>query len=57
MFALAFHLSHGIQSAFQTLGANNKEVSPTLKTIGYVLAYGLCALFAIIPVIMYIQNS
>lgn len=53
MLVIAFHLSHGIQSAFQTLGLNNKEVAPTLKKIGYVLAYGICLLFAIIPVFMY----
>lgn len=57
MFALAFHLSHGIQSAFQTLGLNNKSIAPTLKTIGVVLAYGICALFAIIPILMYLQHS
>ncbi|UPT68309.1 MAG: succinate dehydrogenase cytochrome b subunit [Sphingobacteriales bacterium JAD_PAG50586_3] len=55
MFALAFHLSHGVQSAFQTLGLNNKEFAPTLRTIGTVFAYGICALFAIIPVLMYLN--
>jgi succinate dehydrogenase / fumarate reductase cytochrome b subunit len=55
MIALAFHLGHGVQSAFQTLGLNNKDVAPTLKTIGIVFAYGICALFAIIPVLMYLN--
>ena len=30
MLALAFHLYHGFQSAFQTLGLNNKKIN--LKT-------------------------
>lgn len=53
--AIAFHLGHGIQSAFQTLGVNNKDFAPTLKKVGFVLAYGICFLFAIIPVLMYLN--
>jgi succinate dehydrogenase / fumarate reductase cytochrome b subunit len=56
MFVLAFHLGHGIQSAFQTLGLNNKSMAPNLKKIGIALAYFLCVLFAIIPVVMYLHS-
>jgi succinate dehydrogenase / fumarate reductase, cytochrome b subunit len=49
MLALAFHLMHGFQSAFQTLGVNNK-FTPLIKTIGKGFAILVPLLFAIIPV-------
>ncbi|WP_374540570.1 succinate dehydrogenase cytochrome b subunit [Flavobacterium sp.] len=49
MGALAFHLWHGFQSTFQTLGVNNK-FTPAIKTIGSVFAVVVPLLFAIIPI-------
>ncbi len=49
MFVLAFHLLHGFQSAFQSLGINNK-FTPTIKTFGKLFAIIVPILFAIIPV-------
>jgi len=47
---LASHLSHGVGSLFQTLGINNRKLRPVFTRGGQVLAWGLFAGFAIIPV-------
>jgi succinate dehydrogenase / fumarate reductase cytochrome b subunit len=49
MFALSFHLMHGFQSAFQSLGVNNK-FTPFIKTFGKGFAIIVPLLFAIIPI-------
>ena len=49
MGILAFHLWHGFQSAFQSLGVNNK-FTPAIKTFGKLFAIIVPILFAIIPV-------
>ncbi|MGX7667692.1 succinate dehydrogenase cytochrome b subunit [Flavobacterium pedocola] len=48
MIVLAFHLWHGFQSAFQSLGVNNK-FTPAIKTFGRGFAIIVPLLFAIIP--------
>lgn len=48
MLALAFHLWHGFQSAFQSLGINNK-FTPVIKLLGRGFAVVVPLLFAIIP--------
>lgn len=48
MFVLAFHLLHGFQSAFQSLGINNKFTA-TIKCFGTWFAILVPALFAVIP--------
>lgn len=50
MFTLAFHLLHGFQSAFQSLGLNNPKYTPAIKKAGAVFAIIVPLLFAIIPV-------
>ncbi|MGC8867826.1 MAG: succinate dehydrogenase cytochrome b subunit, partial [Elusimicrobiales bacterium] len=37
-FALALHLSHGFQSAFQTLGLNHEKYNLFIKIAGYLVA-------------------
>ncbi len=49
MIVLGFHLSHGFASAFQSLGINNPKVNCLIKSVGYLMAYVVPALFAIIP--------
>lgn len=49
MFVLSFHLLHGFQSAFQSLGINNK-FTPTIKAFGKLFAIIVPLLFAIIPI-------
>lgn len=53
IFALAlvaFHLSHGIGSLFQTLGLNNSTLRPALETGARVLAWALFLGYASIPI-------
>ena len=50
MSILAFHLSHGFGSAFQTLGLNHKKYSPFIKTIGLTFSVIVPILFGLIPV-------
>lgn len=54
MAVLAFHLLHGFQSAFQSLGVNNK-FTPAIKCFGKWFAIIVPILFAIIP--LYIHFS
>ncbi|MFN3967531.1 succinate dehydrogenase cytochrome b subunit [Flavobacterium sp.] len=50
MFVLAFHLLHGFQSAFQSLGLNNTKYTPAIKGFGKAFAIVVPLLFAAIPV-------
>ncbi|MGC1479853.1 MAG: succinate dehydrogenase cytochrome b subunit [Chthoniobacterales bacterium] len=50
MALLAFHLSHGISSLFQTLGLANRRLLPAFQTVGRVLAWTLFVGFAAIPI-------
>jgi succinate dehydrogenase / fumarate reductase cytochrome b subunit len=51
MFALAFHLLHGFQSAFQTFGIRSKQYAPLIKGVGLIFfALIIPALFASMPV-------
>jgi succinate dehydrogenase / fumarate reductase cytochrome b subunit len=53
--SLFWHLYHGFQSAFQTLGINHKRYTPLIKTIGTVYALIICILFALMPVAIHLQ--
>ncbi|EON76226.1 Succinate dehydrogenase cytochrome b subunit [Lunatimonas lonarensis] len=53
---LAFHLSHGFASAFQTLGLNHKKYSPLIKKVGIGFSILIPLLFALIPVVMFLQG-
>lgn len=53
MAALAFHLSHGFQSAFQTLGLSHKKYTPLIKKIGMGYAIIVPLAFAMIPLYMF----
>ena len=54
---LAFHLNHGFQSAFQSLGANNKNYAPMLKMFGSFFAYVIVGLgFASFPILFYLSH-
>ena len=55
-FALAYHLLHGFQSAFQTLGLNHKKYTPTIRFIGVAFSLIIPAAYAAIPLIMFIKN-
>ncbi|MDE2040042.1 MAG: succinate dehydrogenase cytochrome b subunit [Elusimicrobia bacterium] len=49
MAALALHLSHGVQSGFQTLGLNHPRYTPIIRALGVAFAVALCTAFAAIP--------
>jgi succinate dehydrogenase / fumarate reductase cytochrome b subunit len=53
MAALGFHLYHGIQSGFQTLGLRHAKYTPLIKTVTLVVALLVPAAFAAIPVGMF----
>lgn len=57
MVALAFHLSHGFSSAFQTLGLNHKKYTPTIREVGMGFAILVPVLFALIPILMFLGIS
>ena len=53
VFALAIHLVHGFQSAFQTLGISHLKYSPLINTIGWIYTIVICGGFAIMPLFHY----
>ena len=57
MAVLAFHLWHGFQSAFQTLGLNHKKYTPIIQFLGKAYSILIPLGFAIIPVWFYLKNS
>ncbi len=56
MLAVAFHLSHGVQSAFQSLGLRTNKVKNALKMVSYGFAIIVPLLFAVIPVYIYLTK-
>ena len=57
MAFLAFHLSHGFASAFQTLGLNHAKYSPAISVIGKIYCIVVPILFASMPVYIYFTQS
>lgn len=56
LIALAFHLYHGFDSAFKTLGINHPKWTPIIKWIGIIYSILIPIGFAIIPIVMYFNN-
>jgi len=54
MGSLAYHLMHGFQSAFQTLGWNHKKYTPLIKSFGVCFSIAIALVFASMPVVMYL---
>jgi len=50
MFLLALHLSHGTSSFFQSLGLNDKKLTPRLAAAGRVFAWLIFIGYTSIPV-------
>jgi succinate dehydrogenase / fumarate reductase cytochrome b subunit len=53
-FSLCWHLVHGFQSAFRTLGVSNKRYLSIIKTGGIAFAVIISVAFAMMPVSMYL---
>jgi len=56
MLAVGFHLFHGVKSAFSSLGLKTKKVEGTIKVLGYAFAFVVPALFASIPIYIYLTQ-
>lgn len=52
--SLCWHLIHGFQSAFRTLGVSNKKYLSLINNIGIAYAVIISAAFAMMPVSMYL---
>lgn len=53
LLALFFHLKHGFQSAFQTLGLEHYKYTPAIKAVGLVYSILVPVAFAMMPVYVY----
>ncbi len=53
---LGFHLHHGFQSAFQSLGLNHTKYTPTIKLLSTAVSIILAVGFIIIPLAIYFGN-
>lgn len=51
--SLGYHLAHGFQSAFRTLGVHNKRYNLMLTSFGYAFAIIITLVFAMMPVSFY----
>ena len=54
VIALCYHLLHGFQSAFQSLGMNHKKYTPSIKKFGIWFSIIVCILFAAMPLTMFL---
>jgi len=53
LIALFFHLKHGFQSAFHTLGLEHHKYTPAIKAIGLVYSIVVPIGFALMPVFVF----
>jgi succinate dehydrogenase / fumarate reductase, cytochrome b subunit len=51
--SLAYHLMHGFQSAFQTMGWNHPKYTPFVKSLGKWFSIIVPIVFAAMPISMY----
>ena len=52
---LGFHLIHGFQSAFKTLGWHNLRITPVIQVLSLVYTIVVVGGFTAIPLIIYFQ--
>jgi succinate dehydrogenase / fumarate reductase cytochrome b subunit len=53
--SLGYHLAHGFQSSFRTLGVHNKRYAAMLTNIGYAFAVIVSLAFAMMPISIYFR--
>lgn len=51
--SLGYHLAHGFQSAFRTIGVHNKRYNTMLISLGYAFSIIISLIFAMMPVSFY----
>jgi len=54
MFSLAYHLLHGFQSSFQSLGINHRTYTPVIRSVGIAFSIVVPLVFALMPLAMYL---
>lgn len=52
---LGFHLLHGFQSAFKTLGIDNKKYTPAIQLLAVIYSVIIVAGFSLIPILVYFK--
>ncbi len=52
--ALFWHLMHGVESSFRTLGVTNRRYLNILKWFGWIFAFVICLTFLMMPVSFYL---
>jgi succinate dehydrogenase / fumarate reductase cytochrome b subunit len=55
MFSLAYHLLHGFQSGFQTLGINHPKYNSFIRCVGAGFSILLPFIFALMPLAFYFK--
>jgi succinate dehydrogenase / fumarate reductase cytochrome b subunit len=55
VISLAYHLMHGFQSAFQTMGWNHSKYTPLVKAVGFGYSIVIPLLFAAMPIAMHFK--
>lgn len=55
--ALALHLLHGFQSAFQSVGFNHNKYTPVLKKLGTAYAIIIPALYAFVAIFHFLNQA
>ena len=53
MVILGFHLHHGFQSAFQSIGLNSKSYTPVINAISTIISIILPLGYIVIPLVIY----
>ncbi len=54
IISLCYHLMHGFQSSFQTLGWNHPKYTPAIKLIGFWFSIIVSVLFAAMPIAIFL---
>ncbi len=54
---LAFHLNHGFQSAFQSLGLTHRKYTPFIKGLGTFISFAIPGSFAFIAIFVFLKAN
>lgn len=55
MVSLSYHLMHGFQSAFQTMGWNHPKYMPLIEKVGFWYSVIIPIIFACMPIAIYMK--
>lgn len=56
MVLIAFHLNHGFQSSFRTLGLMHKKYTPLIQKAGMAISVVLPLIFAAMPLVFFFRS-